>query len=217
MPQLMTLTVKGYQPMSGVRLARRSFDTAKRCFDFVFGLLAMIIYLPVFLIAVAIVKLASKGPAIYMQIRVGQDGKLFKMYKLRTMYHNAESGSGPVWASDKDPRVVPSCRWMRRTHIDELPQLINVLKGEMSLIGPRPERPEIIAQLQKIYPEMPKRLTVLPGITGLAQIRNGYDKTLASIRRKLDNDLEYINNRGWTTELLILAMTLTKLYDKSSH
>ena len=106
---------------------------------------------------------------------------------------------------------------MRRSHIDELPQLINVLRGEMSLVGPRPERSEIIVRLERMFPDFRQRLTVKPGITGLAQIRNGYDKTLESTPRKLEDDLEYIMNRRWGMELLILALTLTKIYDKTAH
>lgn len=218
MSQSMTFPVEGYRPLQPTaQAARRPFDISKRLFDLISGSIALVCALPLLIVSALIVKISSPGPIGYTQIRVGKHGKLFKMYKLRTMYSDAESKSGPVWASDNDPRIVPFCRWMRRTHVDELPQLINVLKGEMSLVGPRPERPEIIAELETIYADMPERLAVLPGITGLAQIRNGYDKTIASIRRKLDNDLEYIQNQKWTTELLILVMTLTKLYDKGSH
>ena len=133
------------------------------------------------------------------------------------MYMDAESETGPVWAKDNDPRVVPACRWMRHSHIDELPQLINVIKGEMSLIGPRPERPEIIMKLEKHLPNIRQRLSVAAGITGLAQIRNGYDETLDSARRKLSADLEYIENRTLGMEFKILAVTLTKFYDKKAH
>jgi lipopolysaccharide/colanic/teichoic acid biosynthesis glycosyltransferase len=106
---------------------------------------------------------------------------------------------------------------MRRGHLDELPQLINVIKGEMSLVGPRPERPEIISKLQKTFPDFHKRLIVRPGITGLAQLRNGYDKSIEGLRLKLDRDLEYIETRSWKTDFLLILETLPKFYDKSAH
>ena len=106
---------------------------------------------------------------------------------------------------------------MRRSHVDELPQLINVIKGEMSLIGPRPERPEILDELEEVYPDIRKRLAVKPGITGLAQIRNGYDTTVEAFRHKLESDLEYIDNRKWGNEIRILFATVAKLNDKSAH
>jgi lipopolysaccharide/colanic/teichoic acid biosynthesis glycosyltransferase len=106
---------------------------------------------------------------------------------------------------------------MRRGHFDELPQLINVLKGEMSLVGPRPERPEIASELRETFPDLNERLAVRPGITGLAQIRNGYDETLKGVRRKLNYDIEYINSRGFGLELYILAATLPKFNDNSAH
>jgi len=139
------------------------------------------------------------------------------MYKLRTMSLGAEEDTGPTWALEDDPRVLPYCRWVRRSHLDELPQLINVFKGEMSLVGPRPERPEIMAQLEKALPGVRSRLVIRPGITGLAQIRNGYDKTMESVRYKLDADMEYITDQRWQLEILILAATLPKFYDKTAH
>jgi lipopolysaccharide/colanic/teichoic acid biosynthesis glycosyltransferase len=196
---------------------RRLFDVSKRLMDITFGLSALIFLSPVILLCSVIVKFSSGSPVIYKQVRVGKDGKLFNMYKLRTMYADAERTSGPVWASADDPRVIPACRWMRRGHFDELPQLINVLKGEMSLVGPRPERPEIMEKLQEVYPGFYHRLAVKPGITGLAQIRNGYDVTIEGIRSKLEADLEYIIMRSWVMEIWILAMTLPKFYDRSAH
>jgi lipopolysaccharide/colanic/teichoic acid biosynthesis glycosyltransferase len=106
---------------------------------------------------------------------------------------------------------------MRRSHVDELPQLLNVIKGDMSLVGPRPERPEILAKLADAYPEVNRRLAVRPGITGLAQIRNGYDTSIDAFRRKLEADLEYIDRRNWSLELAILAKTVLKLNDKAAH
>lgn len=196
---------------------RRCFDVGKRVADMTLGCIALILALPILAVCALIVKTSSRGAVLHTQIREGKDGELFTMYKLRTMYSSAESATGAVWASDNDPRVVPACRWMRRSHIDELPQLVNVLKGEMSLVGPRPERPEITARLTEVFPDFRTRLIVRPGITGLAQIRNGYDKTIESARRKLEADLEYIDSYGWSMDLKILLATLTKFYDKGAH
>ena len=198
-------------------LARRYFDPAKEVVDIVLGFLAFVLCLPLLLVCAAIIKLASRGPVLYTQIRVGKDGVLFRVYKLRTMPVDAEARTGPAWAKRGDTRVVPACRWMRRCHVDELPQLLNVIKGEMSLVGPRPERPEILAELEKTYPDVRKRLAVRPGITGLAQIRNGYDSTVEAFRRKLAADLEYIEKRRWMAEFRIMTRTLTKLYDKEAN
>ena len=218
MPEPVTIIgfLGGTAALTG-HLARRYFEVAKDCVDIFLGFIALILALPILLICVVIVKLSSQGSVFFSQVRVGRYGKLFRMYKLRTMYLDAESACGPVWAVDDDPRVVPACRWMRRSHMDELPQLINVIKGEMSLVGPRPERQEILAELEKAYPEVRKRLTVKPGITGLAQIKCGYDTTLDAFRNKLKADMEYIDKRKWSLELRIMAATVTRLNDKTSR
>ncbi len=195
----------------------RFFAIIKRILDLVIGTIALILFSPVLFVCCLIIKFVSNGSCIYTQVRVGKDGKLFRMYKLRTMIDNAEAETGPVWARDDDPRVLRGCRWMRRCHIDELPQLINVLKGEMSLVGPRPERPEILEELKETFPYIERRLSVLPGITGLAQIRNGYDKTIEHVKRKLEADFEYIATRKLSTEILILLATIPKFYDKSAN
>lgn len=200
-----------------VYLARRFFASAKEVVDVLLGVVAGILALPLILLCAALIKLCSRGPVLFVQTRAGRDGKLFHMYKLRTMYVDAESASGAVWAQDRDPRVIPACRWMRRSHLDELPQLWNVIRGEMSLVGPRPERPEILEELERHYPEVRKRLAVKPGITGLAQVRNGYDTGIEQFREKLKADLEYINKRRWSLELSILARTLWKFNDGKAH
>ena len=211
-----SLTVR-YDVQQGKRTSDRlSFAVIKRIVDVALGSIAVLAAIPVLAICSAVIKLSSRGPVVYSQIRVGKGGRLFKMYKLRTMYHDIEASTGPVWAKDNDPRVIPVCRWMRRSHLDELPQLINVLRGEMSLVGPRPERPEIMAELEKTFPHINGRLIVQPGITGLAQIRNGYDKTIDGVHRKLEADMEYIATRKVSVELMILAATLPKFYDKSA-
>ncbi len=197
-------------------LARRYFDLAKEVFDLVVGAALLILLLPVLGVCALLVRLSSAGPVLFSQVRVGRGGKCFKMYKLRTMYVDAESATGAVWASDGDPRVVPMLRWLRRSHLDELPQLWNVVRGDMSLVGPRPERPEILDELEKMYPDIRKRLAVRPGITGLAQIKNGYDTNVEAFRHKLRADLEYIERRSWRIELRILAATVAKLNDRGA-
>ena len=198
-------------------LARRYFQTGKDVLDVLLGGLALLLGLPLLLACALIIKLTSHGPVFFNQVRVGKDGRPFRMFKLRTMYARAEDGIGAVWAEKDDPRIVPACRWMRRSHLDELPQLVNVILGQMSLVGPRPERQEILDKIEAVYPEARKRLTVRPGITGLAQVRNGYDTSIEAFRQKLEADLEYIERRRWGMELRILAATMTKLNDKGAH
>ena len=198
-------------------LARRYFDVAKEIADIVLGFLAFVLCLPVLAASAVIIKMSSPGPLLYRQRRVGKGGKPFAMYKLRTMYVDAESATGAVWAASGDPRIVPACRWMRRSHVDELPQLINVIRGDMSLVGPRPERPEILGELERAYPDVRKRQVVRPGITGLAQVRNGYDTTVEAFRAKLAADLEYVERRNWSMELRIMAATMGKLNDRAAH
>lgn len=218
MPDIATLTIESYAiDPPQINVGRIVFDLTKRFIDIILGTIALILLSPIILLCALIVRFSSQGSVIYKQLRVGKNGRLFEMYKLRTMVADAEQSTGPVWAKADDPRVIPACRWMRRGHFDELPQIINVLKGEMSLVGPRPERPEISAELKEIFPDFNKRLAVRPGITGLAQIRNGYDETLNGVRRKLNFDIEYINTRGFGLELYILAATLPKFNDQSAH
>jgi lipopolysaccharide/colanic/teichoic acid biosynthesis glycosyltransferase len=198
-------------------LARRYFQLAKELVDILLGGLLLVLFLPLLAVCAVLIKLSSRGPVLFSQVRVGRGGRLFRMYKLRTMRQDAEAGSGAVWASAEDPRVIGLCRWMRRGHVDELPQLINVILGQMSLVGPRPERPEILAELEKRYPNVRERLQVRPGITGLAQIRNGYDTDVEAFRHKLEYDLEYIRNQRWSQEVKILVGTLPKFRDHTAH
>ncbi len=218
MPEPTTLVAVGTGIVGLVaHLARRYFDLAKEVFDLVAGVALFVLTLPILGICALMVKISSRGPVLFAQVRVGRGGKPFRMYKLRTMYQDAESATGAVWASHRDPRVVPMLRWLRRSHLDELPQLLNVVRGDMSLVGPRPERPEILTELEKAYPDIRKRLAVRPGITGLAQVKNGYDTGLEAVRHKLRADLEYIEQRNWSTELRILAATVTKLNDRAAR
>jgi lipopolysaccharide/colanic/teichoic acid biosynthesis glycosyltransferase len=167
--------------------------------------------LPLIGLLALLVRLHSRGPGIYRQSRLGKNARVFTMYKLRTMRCDAENGSGPVWAKPHDPRVTRLGRFLRKIHLDELPQLFNVLKGEMALIGPRPERPEIVAALAKQIPNYTDRLIVLPGVTGLAQINLQPDNTVDDVRRKLALDMEYINTAGPWLDVRILLSTFTRL------
>ena len=197
--------------------ARRYYVIAKEVLDIMLGTVALIAALPVMAVCAAIIKLSSKGSVFFSQVRAGKDGKPFRMLKFRTMYNGAEKDSGAVWASARDPRVIPACRWMRISHMDELPQLLHVVAGTMSLIGPRPERPEILAELESKYPNVRYRMTVKPGITGLAQVRNGYDTSVDAFRHKLEADTEYIDHMCWAQDLKILAWTITKLLDRKAR
>jgi lipopolysaccharide/colanic/teichoic acid biosynthesis glycosyltransferase len=174
----------------------------------------MIITLPVIgstiLLFMFLTWLTSKGPVIYTQIRCGQDGKEFKMYKIRSMVADAESGSGAVWAGRKDPRITVVGRIMRRLHIDELPQIYNVWRGEMTVIGPRPERPEFVEKLKNEIPCYEYRMSVLPGMTGYAQLNLPSDSGLDDVRKKLVLDLEYIEWVTFWFDMRILMGTALK-------
>jgi lipopolysaccharide/colanic/teichoic acid biosynthesis glycosyltransferase len=163
------------------------------------------------LAAALLVKLTSRGPVLYSQRRVGLGGRNYTLYKIRTMVHDCERFTGPRWAAIRDPRITPVGRWLRRIHIDELPQLWNVLRGEMRLVGPRPERPEIAAQLERLLPGYRNRLALRPGLTGLAQVQLPADCDLASVRTKLAHDLYYVNNMGLSLDLRILLCTACHL------
>lgn len=166
--------------------------------------------LPLMVFLGVLVRLTSRGPAIYRQTRVGKHGKPFELYKLRSMVQDAEK-DGPKWAARKDSRVTPLGRFLRKFHLDELPQLFNVLRGEMALVGPRPERPEFVEDLRKKIPDYMRRLEVLPGITGLAQLNLPPDTNVECVRRKLVLDLEYIRSAGIWMDLSIILCTSCRL------
>lgn len=170
---------------------------------------AVLLVLTSWLIAVAVVlvKVTSRGPAIYSQTRVGRHGRLFTIYKIRTMRNRCEDGTGAVWCKPRDSRITFIGRILRKTHIDELPQLWNILRGDMSLVGPRPERPEFIPDLELALPRYTERLLVRPGLTGLAQLQEAPDTSLESVRRKLVCDLHYVRNVSLSMDLRLLAGT----------
>jgi lipopolysaccharide/colanic/teichoic acid biosynthesis glycosyltransferase len=179
----------------------------KGVLDVALALALLVLAAPVILLACVLVRLTSRGPALYSQTRVGRGGRPFTIWKIRSMYHNCEAASGVRWSHKGDPRVMPLGRLLRRTHIDELPQLWNILKGDMSLVGPRPERPEFVPQLEAAIPRYRERLQVRPGVTGLAQIHLGPDTDLPGVERKLAMDLYYIKTLGPWADLRILLAT----------
>lgn len=180
----------------------------KRAFDVALALALAVATAPILAAALLAVKLTSAGPAVYSQTRLGRGRRPFRIYKVRTMYHDCERVGGPKWSTgDGDPRVTAVGRFLRRSHLDELPQLWNVLAGDMSLVGPRPERPEFVAQLERALPRYADRLAVAPGLTGLAQVNLPADADLESVRRKLAYDLDYVARRGAWLDLRIVACT----------
>lgn len=179
----------------------------KAVVDFALALVLLVLLAPIMVIAGLLVKLTSPGPALYVQTRVGKGGRLFRIYKLRTMHHDCEKVSGARWSAPGDPRVTALGRFLRRTHLDELPQLINVLKGDMSLVGPRPERPEFVAALELQIPLYRERLAVRPGVTGLAQVYLPPDSDLNSVCRKLVYDLHYIRHMSPWLDLRLMVCT----------
>lgn len=210
----------------------------KRGLDIGLALIGLMLSAIFFLILPVLIKLDSRGPIFYSQVRVGHNrrrqkrrnltvstsanrrngdrrtndlyGRTFNIYKFRTMREDAEKKCGPVWASDNDPRITPVGRLLRRTHLDELPQLFNILRGDMSFVGPRPERPFFVNQLAVKIPKYTDRLNVKPGLTGLAQIKAGYDVSFESVKEKLGYDLEYCQNGNLASYFKIMFITLFK-------
>jgi lipopolysaccharide/colanic/teichoic acid biosynthesis glycosyltransferase len=211
------------------RTERRSvYAWLKRALDVVLSAVGLLLMLPVFAVLAVLIKLDSRGPALYAQERVGLNrrrsrreeppsrerrrvdtfGRPFKIYKLRTMVADAERNTGPVWASAVDHRITRIGRILRKTRLDETPQLWNVLRGEMSLVGPRPERPNFVLALAESIPDYPKRYQALPGITGLAQVKSRYDSSLETVNRKLLYDLYYVRHGQLLLDLKIMAATV---------
>jgi lipopolysaccharide/colanic/teichoic acid biosynthesis glycosyltransferase len=179
--------------------------------DVVAAFALLLLTAPLICFCAVLVKLTSRGPAFYSQTRVGKDGRPFRLLKLRTMTNNCEKDSGPRWALERDPRVTWLGGFLRRTHLDELPQLWNVLRGEMSLVGPRPERPEFVPKLDQAIPHYCARLVVRPGVTGLAQVQLPADTNLASVRRKLAYDLYYIRQQSLWLDIRLIICTAIRV------
>jgi lipopolysaccharide/colanic/teichoic acid biosynthesis glycosyltransferase len=188
--------------------ASRWYPPCKAILDRTVALCLLVLAGPLILVLALLVKLTSPGPAFYRQTRLGRGAFPFTIYKLRTMVDRCESLTGPRWSLPGDPRVTGLGRFLRRTHLDELPQLLNVLRGEMSLIGPRPERPEFLAELEQACPRYRERLAVRPGVTGLAQVQLPSDTSVDSVRLKLAHDLYYIRHLSFKLDLVLLICTV---------
>jgi exopolysaccharide biosynthesis polyprenyl glycosylphosphotransferase len=181
---------------------------AKRLMDLGISLLFLILTSPIMLIVSIAIKLDSKGPVFYKQERSGLNGKVFNILKFRSMIKDAEKKSGPVWSTKDDPRITRVGRIIRKLRLDEIPQVINVLKGEMSFVGPRPERPYFVEKLSEEIPLYKRRLRVRPGITGWAQVKHKYDETIEDVKTKLRYDLFYIENMSLRMDLKIIFRTV---------
>ncbi len=214
----------------------RVINRLQFAFNWMIALVGLMCLLPLFAVIALAIKLDSPGPVFYKQERVGLNrrrrdrrqrpdevllchrredrrqknlfGKPFRVYKFRSMYIDAEKRCGPIWATKNDPRITRLGRILRKTRLDEFPQLINVLRGEMSIVGPRPERPFFIEQLKDEVPNYTSRLAVLPGITGLAQVEGGYDQSIDDVKKKVNRDLEYIHKSGIRQDVLIMFRTV---------
>lgn len=211
---------------------RRRSEAANRGLNVLIALLALVILAPVMLVIAIVIRLTSHGAVFYIQTRVGMDrrrregttdgdrrrgdlgGRAFRIIKFRSMTTNAEAGSGAVWASSDDPRVTPVGRFLRRTRLDELPQLYNVLRGDMNIVGPRPERPSIFAELRQNIPAYPLRQRARPGITGWAQINQAYDSSIDDVRAKVKLDMEYLARQSLAEDLKIMVRTLPVMIAK---
>jgi len=198
----------------------------RRVLNVTVALLLLLLTLPVWLLIALAIKLSSRGPVLYTQTRVGLDkrvsgirpndprrrrdfgGRPFTIYKFRTMRVDAEENTGAIWASADDPRVTPVGRWLRQYRLDELPQLINVLRGDMNLVGPRPERPSIVDDLRQEIPQYQVRQRAMPGITGHAQVNLEYDSSVDDVRRKLAHDLEYLHRASAWEDFKIMVKTI---------
>ena len=198
----------------------------RRALNVLVALIGILLTLPLWLLIAFFIRITSRGPIIYTQTRVGIDkrntglrpndprrrqdigGRPFRIYKFRTMTVNAEQGTGAVWAAKNDSRITLVGGFLRKFRLDELPQLINVLRGEMNVVGPRPERPAIVADLREKIPEYQARHRVRPGITGHAQVNLEYDSSLDDVKRKVGYDLDYISRQGFWADLWIMAQTI---------
>jgi lipopolysaccharide/colanic/teichoic acid biosynthesis glycosyltransferase len=203
---------------------------AHRAMNILIAAIVLFVALPLLLLIAIAIKFTSRGPVFYLQERVGLDRRIsgsrpessrrtrdlggtpFTIYKFRTMRVDAEALSGAVWATQDDPRVTPVGRFLRQYRLDEIPQLLNVMRGEMNIVGPRPERPTIFAELREHIKEYPQRQRAKPGITGLAQIYHHYDRSLDDVRTKVRFDLEYIRRRGLWEDLRIMLRTIPVVF-----
>jgi exopolysaccharide biosynthesis polyprenyl glycosylphosphotransferase len=192
---------------------KKVYDNIKRIMDIFLAFLFLLLTLPLWLIFAILIKIEDKGAVFYKQKRVGKLGKIFELIKFRSMIEEAEK-DGPRWAEKEDKRVTKVGKFLRKTHLDELPQLINILKGEISFVGPRPERPEFVKILERKIPYYHLRHIIKPGFTGWAQIRFDYARSIEDSKEKLEYDLYYIKNRSLFLDLGILLKTIQLLFQK---
>lgn len=191
----------GFRITSYIRVSKRLFDIA-------FSIIGLLVAVPLFPMIALMIKLDSKGPVLFRQLRVGQGERDFVLYKFRTMRRDAERATGAVWAQENDPRVTGIGRFLRKSRLDELPQLYNVLRGDMAFVGPRPERPEFVAQLKRIIPYYSERHSVKPGVTGWAQVKYPYGASVEDAIEKLRYDLFYIKNISLFLDIAIIFETV---------
>jgi sugar transferase (PEP-CTERM system associated) len=191
----------GFRPSRATLLTKRAVELAVAA-------IGLVVTAPVMLLVAVLVKLDSPGPLLFAQERVGQDEKLFTLYKFRSMRADAEAATGPVWATARDPRVTRVGRWIRKLRLDELPQLWNVVRGDMGFVGPRPERPHFVERLKKEIPYYSQRHVVRPGLTGWAQVRYPYGSTAADAMEKLQYELFYIKNMSLALDVAIVLRTI---------
>ncbi|MGA1841260.1 MAG: TIGR03013 family XrtA/PEP-CTERM system glycosyltransferase [bacterium] len=186
----------------------------KRIFDIMLSIIGLLLSLPISLITALLIKLDSKGPVIFKQERVGEDGKVFNLLKFRSMKTDAEKHTGPVWAEENDPRITPIGRIIRKLRIDEIPQMINVLKGDMSFVGPRPERPYFVDMLSQEIQYYDQRHSVKPGITGWAAVNYRYGASIEDAVEKLQYDLYYIKNISLFLDIITILKTIAIIFGR---
>jgi len=206
-PQTIALISTGFVGFI-TQYARRHFREVKKALDLTIAGIGIVMASPAIFFTAIVIKIVSPGPVFFKQERMGWGGKPFYIYKLRTMRVDAEKSTGPVWAQEDDPRLIRFGKLIRKMHIDELPQLFNVLKGDMSIVGPRPERPVFVERLGKEIADYHKRMNVRPGITGLAQVWHKYDETIMDVRKKVKYDLLYIKEMCLMVDMRILLRTI---------
>ena len=190
------------------------YDKTKQILDVILAGILLIATLPFWLFIALAIKIGDGGPVLYRQERIGKDGKPFFLFKFRSMKVGAEEKTGPVWAKEEDPRVTGIGKWLRRLHLDELPQMINVFKQEISLVGPRPERPEFVEKLEKEIPHYHIRHLIKPGFSGWAQIKFRYGRSVMDSQEKFQYDLYYLKNRSLILDLGILLKTFRLFFRK---
>ena len=190
------------------------YESIKRLLDIFSSILFSVLFLPLIPFIALAIKLESEGPVFYSQERVGKNKKIFKLIKFRSMKESAEKETGAVWAQEKDPRITKVGKFLRKTHLDEIPQLVNIFKGDISLVGPRPERPEFVEKLEKEIPNYNLRHIIKPGFTGWAQVRFRYARTIDDSEEKFEYDLYYVKNRSLIVDLIIFLKTFSLFFKK---